>query len=213
MNIDRFKQLLESKLGDSKPLISEQKGYSIQGESFTLENSSDKTMPELKLFKGTTFNKVGENLVANTRFQFVDSLNGLVTAGSDTTSTVGDESIGKYTITGKVTYYCKLGKFTADKSKYQYFDESDGQYLIKMLKPLCQSSGVVKPSGTTTSNHICDTDKTNSKVHIGKSYKYCKNGENYYFIGRTPEIIAKYPNWTEATGKGLEAIKTKIFFK
>jgi hypothetical protein len=213
MELNRFKQLIESKLGDSRPLISEQKGYSIQGESFTLENSSDKTMPELKLFKGATFNKVGENLVANTRFQFVDSLNGLVTAGSDTTSTVGDESIGKYTITGKVTYYCKLGKFTADKSKYQYFDESEGQYLIKMLKPLCQSSGVVKPSGTTTSNHICDTDKTNSKVHIGKSYKYCKNGENYYFMGTSPEIKSKYPSWTQATGKGLESIKTKIFYK
>jgi hypothetical protein len=170
-------------------------------------------MPELKLFKGATFNKVGENLVANTRFQFVDSLNGLVTAGSDTISTVDDESIGKYTITGKVTYYCKLGKFTADKSKYQYFDESDGQYLVKMLKPLCQSSGVVKSSGTTTSNHICDTDKTNSKVHIGKSYKYCKNGENYYFIGTSPEIKTKYPSWTQATGKGLESIKTNIFYK
>jgi hypothetical protein len=213
MELNRFKQLIESKLGDSRPLISEQKGYTVQGESFTLENSSDKTMPELKLFKGATFNKVGENLVANTRFQFVDSLNGLVTAGSDTISTVDDESIGKYTITGKVTYYCKLGKFTADKSKYQYFDESDGQYLVKMLKPLCQSSGVVKSSGTTTSNHICDTDKTNSKVHIGKSYKYCKNGENYYFIGTSPEIKTKYPSWTQATGKGLESIKTNIFYK
>lgn len=188
-------------------------GYTLKSEVFTLENSGDKTQPELKLFKGATFNKVGENLVANTRFQFVDSLNGLVTAGSDTISTVDDNEISKHTITGKVTYYCKLGKFTADTSKYQYFDESDGQYLVKALKPLCKTSTSVTPTGTTTSNHICDTDKVNSKTQVGKSYKYCKNGENYYFMGISPEIKAKYPTWTQATGQGMESIKTKIFYK
>lgn len=63
------------------------------------------------------------------------------------------------------------------------------------------------------SKHICSTDKTNSKIHIGKSFNYCKNGENYYFIGTLGDFKTKYPNWTKAEGKGLESIKTKIFYK
>jgi hypothetical protein len=210
MELNRFKQLLESTMGDAKPLISEQKtSYTLQSDKYELENSSDSTMPELKLFKGTTFNKVGDNLVAITKFQFVDTLNGEVTAGSNTIETVGSSSVGKYTVSGKVTYYCKLGKFTADKSKYQYFDE-DG-YLVKTLTKICNTK--VAPTNTETkSNHICDTDKT-SQLQTGRSFKYCKNGEDYYFIGTAGEFQTKYPEWTQAKGSGLESIKTKIFYK
>jgi hypothetical protein len=210
MELNRFKQLLESTMGNAKPLISEQKtSYTLQSDKYELENAGNTTMPELKLFKGTTFNKVGENLVANTKFQFVDTLSGEVTAGSNTIDTVDGSQVGKFTVSGKVTYYCKLGKFTADKSKAQYYDE-DG-YLTKTLAKICNTK--VAPTNTETkSNHICDTDKT-SQIHIGKSYKYCKNGENYYFVGTVGEFKTKNPEWTQAKGSGLESIKTKIFYK
>jgi len=212
MELNRFKQLLESTMGNVKPLLMEQKGYSMQSATYGLENASDKTLPELKLFKGATFNKVGDNLVSTTKYQFVDTLNGQVTVSADDWTTVSDEEIGKYTIAGKVTYYCKLGKFTADKSKHQYFDESSGKYLANALKTLCKTPVNVAPVNTT-SKHICSTDKTNSKIHIGKSYNYCKNGENYYFIGSSGDAKTKYPDWTQAQGSGLESIKTKIFYK
>jgi hypothetical protein len=210
MELNRFKQLLESTMGDAKPLISEQKtSYTLQSDKYELENAGNTTMPELKLFKGTTFNKVGENLVANTKFQFVDTLSGEVTAGANTIDTVDGSQVGKFTVSGKVTYYCKLGKFTADKSKAQYYDE-DG-YLTKTLAKICNTK-VVPTSTETKSNHICDTDKT-SQLQTGRSFKYCKNGEDYYFIGTAGEFQTKYPEWTQAKGSGLESIKTKIFYK
>ena len=72
-------------------------------------------------------------------------------------------------------------------------------------KPLIMERTTVTP----LSNHVCDTDTT-SKLHQGQNYKYCKNGEKYYFIGTTGEFKTKNPNWTESTGTGLESIKKMI---
>jgi hypothetical protein len=184
MELNRFKQLLESTMGDAKPLISEQEemGYTVKNDA-TFENATSEAKPELKIFKGTKF--VGVKLG------------------------YGPKDALKFEYAGKVTYNCAEGKFTVNASKDKYFQQYGG--LTKALAPLCKTK--VAPTNTETkSNHICDTDKT-SQLQTGRSFKYCKNGEDYYFIGTAGEFQTKYPEWTQAKGTGLESIKTKIFYK
>ena len=220
MELNRFKQLLESTMGNVKPLITEQNtnSYTLKNDT-TLENSNTAgTFPELKLFKGATFTKVpgAKELVATTKYQFVDTLTGQVASGPNTPSAaflgVASSVYNAYnqkTYSGKVTYYCGIGKFKVKESKDEYFDEEKN--LSNMLKVACNAKDtpVTDPIVTPKSDHVCDTDTT-SKLHQGMSYKYCKNGEKYYFIGTAGEFKTKHPNWTEATGKGLESIKTMI---
>ena len=229
MELNRFKQLLESTMGNVKPLITEQNtnSYTLKNDT-TLENSNTAgTFPELKLFKGATFTKVpgAKELVATTKYQFVDTLTGQVMKGPNSIvasyvdntlagmtygiSTAFGSVGGHKTFSGKVTYYCGIGKFKVKETKDEYFDEDFG--LANMLKGACNAKDtpVTDPIVTPKSDHVCDTDTT-SKLHQGKSYKYCKNGEKYYFIGTAGEFKTKHPNWTEATGTGLESIKKMI---
>ena len=83
------------------------------GGNVELENVKDKTKPELKLFKGAVFKLSNNQMVANTKYQFVDSINGLVTVAYNSISTVEDKDIPKFTHTGKVVYDCKTYKFTS----------------------------------------------------------------------------------------------------
>ena len=46
-----------------------------------------------------------------------------------------------------------------------------------------------------------------------KAYDYKLENGKYYFKGKeNTQYSKKYPNWVEATGKGLEAIKSKVTF-
>jgi hypothetical protein len=110
----------------------------------------------------------------------------------------------------RVSFYCKQGKFYFEGIKYGNVSH---QLAVPLVKNVCGRTAVVVPKiplvVTPASDHVCDTDTT-SKLHQGKSYKYCKNGDKYYFIGTTGEFKTKHPNWTEATGTGLASIKTMI---
>jgi hypothetical protein len=119
--------------------------YKIQSNVYFLENSQDKTQPEVKLFKGATFKKIPnqERLVANTTYQYVDSLNGKVVKSADNWTTVSRDNERDYTFKGTITYLCQSGKFVTDKSKNQYFDEQGD--LIKQLKLACAFKGQGAP--------------------------------------------------------------------
>jgi hypothetical protein len=110
----------------------------------------------------------------------------------------------------RVSFYCKKGKFYFEGNTNGYVSH---QLAVPLVKNVCGRTAVVVPEiplvVTPASDHVCDTDTT-SKLHQGKSYKYCKNGEKYYFIGTAGELKTKHPNWTEATGTGLASIKTMI---
>ena len=206
MELNRFKQLLESTMGNVKPLITEQNtnSYTLNNDK-SLENSNTaETFPELKLFKGATFTKVpgAKELVATTKYQFVDTLIAKVMAGPN--DIIGFDDAKTYS--GKVTYYCGIGKFKVKETKDEYFDEEKN--LSNMLIGACNAKDtpVTDPIITPKSDHVCDTDTT-SIINKGTSYNYCKNGEKYYFIGTTGNFKVKNPNWTEATGKGLVSIK------
>jgi hypothetical protein len=208
-----------------KRIISEQEEISYTTKfDATFENASDEQRDELKIFKGTKFVKKGNILVANTKYQFVDSGTGVVMA-------YGPSKIKTHT--GEVTYICGEGKFTAKLSKYKYWQQY-GE-LTKALSPLCKRKSVpsnpnvvknvvnnagklpIKSVGSNApklSGHMCDQTTGNINLLTGKSYKYCMDSQSkkYYYKGTQGEPLQKFPNWTEATGPGLEAIKTKIFF-
>jgi hypothetical protein len=208
-----------------KRIISEQEEISYTTKfDATFENASDEQRDELKIFKGTKFVKKGNILVANTKYQFVDSGSGVVMA-------YGPSKIKTHT--GEVTYICGEGKFTAKLSKYKYWQQY-GE-LTKALSPLCKRKSVpsnpnvvknvvnnagklpIKSVGSNApklSGHMCDQTTGNVKLFTGKSYKYCMDSQNqkYYFKGTQGEPLQKFPDWTEATGSGLESIKSKVFF-
>jgi hypothetical protein len=208
-----------------KRIISEQEEISYTTKfDATFENASDEQRDELKIFKGTKFVKKGNILVANTKYQFVDSGTGVVMA-------YGPSKIKTHT--GEVTYICGEGKFTAKLSKYKYWQQY-GE-LTKALSPLCKRKSVpsnpnvvknvvnnagklpIKSVGSNApklSGHMCDQTTGNVKLFTGKSYKYCMDSQNqkYYFKGTQGEPLQKFPDWTEATGSGLESIKSKVFF-
>ena len=205
--------------------------YTVKNDT-TLENSNTaKTFPELKLFKGATFTKVpgAKELVATTKYQFVDTLTGQVMTGPNSiVDSYTDDTLaamtygvsaaigsvgGAKTYSGKVTYYCGIGKFKVKETKDEYFDEDFG--LSDMLKGACNATDTPTPSPDPLVNHVCE-DKAKSTVRQGRSYKYCKNGQNYYFKGIVdgPEgnFKTQHPSWTLAKGSGLASIKSKIFY-
>jgi hypothetical protein len=210
-----------------KRIISEQEEISYTTKfDATFENASDQTRPELKIFEGAKFVKNGDVLVADTKYQFVDSRTGVKIG-------YGPKDALKFEYTGKVTYNCAEGKFTVNASKFKYFQEY-GE-LTKALSPLCKRKSVpsnpnvvknvvnnagklpIKSVGSNApklSGHMCDQTTGNVKLFTGKSYKYCMDSQNqkYYFKGTQGEPLQKFPDWTEATGSGLESIKSKVFF-
>jgi hypothetical protein len=194
-----------------KRIISEQEdiSYTIKNDA-TFENATDQTKNELKIFKGAKFVKNGDVLVADTKYQFVDSRTGIPKSYGE----YGKETRNMQT--GKVTYNCAEGKFTVNASKFKYFQQYGG--LTKALAPFCNKKS--KPSNPQSvgssklSGHMCDQTTGNVKLFTGKSYKYCMDSQNqkYYFKGTQGEPLQKFPDWTEATGSGLESIKSKVFF-
>lgn len=74
-----------------------------------------------------------------------------------------------------------------------------------------QSATTAQTQSVTTTETTQPGDKINTTND--KDYDYKLSGGKYYFKGKPNTTSAtKYPNWTEATGKGLEAIKSKVKF-
>ena len=191
--------------------------YTVKNDT-TLENSNTAgTFPELKLFKGATFTKVpgAKELVATTKYQFVDTISGEVMRGPNDLDTiiVDKKFVVDKTFSGKVTYYCGIGKFKVKETKDEYFDEDFG--LSDMLKGACNAKDTPSPDPDPLVNHVCE-DTAKSTVRQGRSYKYCKNGQNYYFKGIVDgpkgNFKTQHPSWTLAKGSGLASIKSKMFY-
>ena len=202
MELNRFKQLLESTMGDAKPLIMEQTTATTASytttkwNQFSLENAPT-TKTTMGFGSGVKFEATKDPLIVTAK-----NVNTKIWLGGN----VWQPNEGQV----RVSFYCKKGKFYFEGNTDGYVSH---QLATPLVKNVCGRTAVVTPEiplvVTPKSDHVCDTDTT-SKLHQGKSYKYCKNGEKYYFIGTAGEFKTKHPNWTEATGKGLESIKTMI---
>ena len=202
MELNRFKQLLESTMGDAKPLIMEQTTATTASYTTTKLNQfswekDQTTKMSLGFSSGVKFEATKDPLIVTAKNVNTKRWVG----GNDWEPNEGQE---------RVSFYCKKGKFYFEGDTNGYVSH---QLATPLVKNVCGRTAVVTPEiplvVTPKSDHVCDTDTT-SKLHQGMSYKYCKNGEKYYFIGTAGEFKTKHPNWTEATGKGLESIKTMI---
>ena len=87
---------------------------------------------------------------------------------------------------------------------------SDGIVTTKDLKKLGEELGL---NQTNPQNKKLSINTAINTIH-DKKYDYKVEKGKYYFKGKegTPTGI-KYPNWVEATGKGLEAIKKTVKFE
>jgi hypothetical protein len=82
------------------------------------------------------------------------------------------------------------------------------------------SEGEVTAKGSDLDKLYDSMKPNNSPVEQGKinttfdkAYDYKLENGKYYFKGKeNTQHTKKYPNWVEATGKGLEAIKSKVTF-
>jgi hypothetical protein len=85
-------------------------------------------------------------------------------------------------------------------------DDSDGEVTTKEVEKLKNAL-----FGGNENEKPLATSKTNT--NHDKSYDYKVENGKYYFKGKegTP-TATKYPNWVEATGKGLEVIKKTVKF-
>lgn len=159
--------------------------YIVGGSGYSLENSKSKDDAELKIFKNTKFVKNSDgNLIANTKYQFLDSYYGYVVTSPITFSLKKSEdsknNYAKDTYSGSITYSCKYKIFTPDKFKnIHYFDEE--KTLQSQLDGVCKSKDVVKTepesvdsTDTVNKEAIQPTEPTHTYPD-DKNYKYAKD--------------------------------------
>jgi hypothetical protein len=84
-------------------------------------------------------------------------------------------------------------------------DDDEGEVTTKDEKFWEVLKSIENPQATTTTEKINTTHD--------KDYDYKFENNKYFFKGKQGRSSAtKYPNWVEATGKGLESIKNKVKF-
>jgi len=183
--------------------------YTVQSGEIILKGVKNKGTSDvdLKIFQGTKFVKEGKKMVANTKYQFTDSF-GNVVIGVGATPKMRS---GK-TYTGKVTYGCDTGRFTVNIRTDLNFYAGDFQArAVSLAKELQKNCKIKVDDNPVVGSHPCDLNKQGTRIAKGKSFDYCFNQDKYYFKGTKGDYLTKYKDWTEASGTGLEAIKSKIF--
>jgi hypothetical protein len=84
-------------------------------------------------------------------------------------------------------------------------DDDEGEVTTKDEKFWEVLKSIENPQATTTTEKINTTHD--------KDYDYKLENNKYFFKGKQGRPSAtKYPNWVEATGKGLESIKKNVKF-
>ena len=201
MNKDRFLQLLESKLGNVKPLINETYvNYAGQtqnvgtvdpyggkatlnptNQTLTLNQDTDceqanavATANELRILKGTTFKKVGNNLVSSNQMAlFVDDYFG--------TSGTGDnrESVGNITISCTPTQGT-YNVYVSKKPNKVWYGENWSTYIRNAVKTACSfTASKPKPTtpqyGTTQCDELKKRQQTPVTANAGDIQTFLKN--------------------------------------
>lgn len=197
--------------------------------TINLENNKS-NFPELKLFPGSKFIiKYGPD---NKPYLISEKQITAQYANSDTGEIYGDqnnsnESVGKKN-KAFVYYSCSLGKFYTRKNTtvteiYGNYGSPEKMFWYaqpNQVQPFSNVCKTKKPKDTgggskedlSDFNVACEKNKGGAKVAQGKSYKYCKFNNEYYFKGTAGDIKTRFPNWTKATAKvAIDSIKQKVF--
>lgn len=230
MEINRFKQLLESTLGDLKPLISEQNQKTNVKEIYVTKEDYNTNLVDINnnnvRFKFTITNPTitndtnegfKDNLCIQVNFNSIGVFSGNTFYPQEIdTITFKWENVKKFNqdLLNKLVNYksfCKVIGNTDGGLGYAYF--RNGQSVLKKINyynpdPFNNLVNVTKDPS------VVQKTPSQTKILTGSDGAYDYKFENgkYYFKGKGT-YAAKHPNWTLAkTVEGIKAIKQKIKF-
>lgn len=166
LNIINEQGTSEYKLGSDYTLKNEDIGVDAYG--------SVNAANDLKLFKGTTFIKTGNDLIATTKYKYVDIITGKGRSSATDDSMTGEAEARS----GKIIFSCSQGKFhPSNNPKYKFYDKT--KVLSVKLTQICGGRAgkfTEKQGGTktvkTTKNLIFAMGQNTLTVSANSSINY-----------------------------------------
>ena len=214
MELNRFKKLLESTIGDVKPLLSE--NATPQFSQFTKDFASMIGVPENEVTYLESFN---ETLDQNTKKKYYDlkddqMKNVTFALAKAVRSKKFDEVINQLKSYSKPmnqeqkeyldVFVNTLESYKPAYEKFKSMPQDQWDKYFQTNITINQPKPTEQPDEVTTTNTTQPGDKINTTND--RTYDYKLSGGKYYYSKKNEN------NWIEAKGKGLEAIKTKIKF-
>ena len=215
---NKFYRLLESTIGDVKPLLSEQ----VETSNTVSINfhpgckiGYKLTYGEVKIFKGYAGQEYKGVVITNAE---------KYGKGKDEEES---EKCWERTIDKKLPEIVGGHIEEPDDKGYAYVLDKNGNavrmrpfYVGKNLKSYINSTKETQTTTNTNTQNQETQTKTgefqlsqNAKINTtnDKSFDYALDNGKYYFKGKGTQA-SKYPNWVEAKGNGLNNIKSKVKF-
>jgi len=214
MKLNRFKQLLESTMGDVRPLLFED--ANPQFSQFTKDFAKMIGVTEQEVSHVEAYN---ENLDQNTRKKYFDlnkdqMKNINIVLAKAARSNMLDEMIkqlksySKPITQGQKEYldtFVNIIEYSKPKfEKFKSMPQDQWDKSLQAYDTINQPKPTEQPDKVTTTDTTPPGDKINTTND--RTYDYKLSGGKYYYSKKGQN------NWIEAKGKGLEAIKTKIKF-
>jgi hypothetical protein len=214
MKLNRFKQLLESTMGDVRPLLFED--ANPQFSQFTKDFAKMIGVTEEEVSYVEAYN---ENLDQNTRKKIFDlnkdqMKNISIVLAKAARSNMLDEmvkqlkSYSKPMTQGQKEYldeFVNIIEYSKPRfEKFKSMPQDQWDKYLQAYDTINQPKPTEQPDKVTTTDTTQPGDKINTTND--RTYDYKLSGEKYYYSKKNEN------NWIEAKGKGLDAIKTKIKF-
>ena len=214
MKLNRFKQLLESTMGDVRPLLSED--ANPQFSQFTKDFAKMIGVTEQEVSYVEAYN---ENLDQNTRKKIFDlnkdqMKNIYIVLAKAARSNMLDEmvkqlkSYSKPMTQGQKEYldtFVNIIEYSKPRfEKFKSMPQDQWDKYLQAYDTINQPKPTEQPDKVTTTDTTQPGDKINTTND--RTYDYKLSGGKYYYSKKNEN------NWIEAKGKGLEAIKSKIKF-
>jgi hypothetical protein len=142
---------------------------------------------DLKLYRGTVFNKKGNNLVAKTNYGYVDNMTG------ELKKSVSDAITSGSNIKGNVTFDCSQGKFyITGNPNYKWYDKT--KQLTNQLLPVCQNRVNKFTQQKSGSFSVKAIDGLTFKDKNGNNTFSIFKGEDINYINNTAKVLSKARN-------------------
>jgi hypothetical protein len=214
MKLNRFKQLLESTMGDVRPLLFED--ANPQFSQFTKDFAKMIGVTEEEVSYVEAYN---ENLDQNTRKKIFDlnkdqMKNISIVLAKAARSNMLDEmvkqlkSYSKPMTQGQKEYldeFVNIIEYSKPRfEKFKSMPQDQWDKYLQAYDTINQPKPTEQPDKVTTTDTTQPGDKINTTND--RTYDYKLSGGKYYYSKKNEN------NWIEAKGKGLDAIKTKIKF-
>jgi len=214
MELNRFKQLLESTMGDVRPLLSEQETQQLSQFTKDFAKMIGATEEDVSYVEA-----LNDNLDQNTKKKYFDLYkdqmkNVRFALAKAARSDKFDELVkqlksysqpmtqGQKNMLNTFVNHLESTKPLYEKFKSIPQDQWDKYFQTNVT--VDQPESTEQPDEVTTTNTTQPGDKINTTND--RSYDYKLSNGKYYYSKKNEN------NWVEAKGKGLESIKSKVKF-